>query len=174
MILLVQYVYDQGGRRGCEYKVQLDCRPLTREQPTGTLGPPVIKHLVDHGIDVTTLSRNTAQAAKNFPPSIKHVQIDYSSTTQLTDVLREGQFDSLIILINRHQNDPQLKLIDAAVTAQIPHIIPSSFGITSTHPEILRLPQVKEKFEMEKYLVDKADQGLVSYTAINSGLFFDW
>jgi len=124
---------------------------------------------------VTLLSRNIEKAAQQYPPPIKVAEVDYASTEYLTKTLCEaGGFDSLVILINRRELDPQIKLIDAAIAAGVPHIVPSSFGISTESPEVRALPPIKAKIEMERYLVEKADEGRVSYTAINTGLFFDW
>ncbi|KAK0259133.1 hypothetical protein LTS09_005957 [Friedmanniomyces endolithicus] len=143
--------------------------------PNGTLGPTVINHLVKQGFEVTLLSRNIEKAAQQYPPPIKVAEVDYASTEYLTKTLCEaGGFDSLVILINRRELDPQIKLIDAAIAAGVPHIVPSSFGISTESPEVRALPPIKAKIEMERYLVEKADEGRVSYTAINTGLFFDW
>ncbi|KAK5701294.1 hypothetical protein LTR17_022708 [Elasticomyces elasticus] len=143
--------------------------------PNGTLGPPVIKHLIKQGFEITLLSRDPKKSSKQYPPPIKALLADYNSVEQLTQTLREnGPFDSLVILINRDQLEPQVRLIDAAIAAGVPHIVPSSFGIGSSSPEIKDLPQIQAKMQMEKYLVGKANEGLVSFTGINTGLFFDW
>ncbi|KAK5684791.1 hypothetical protein LTS10_002865 [Elasticomyces elasticus] len=143
--------------------------------PNGTLGPPVIKHLVKQGFEITLLSRDPEKSSKQYPPPIKALFADYNSVEQLTQTLREnGPFDSLIILINRDQLEPQVRLIDAAIAAGVPHIVPSSFGIGSSSPEIKDLPQIQAKMKMERYLAIRASGGLVSFTGINTGLFFDW
>ncbi|KAK5725996.1 hypothetical protein LTR15_004187 [Elasticomyces elasticus] len=143
--------------------------------PNGTLGPPVIRHLVKQGFEVTLLSRDPDRASKQYPPPTKAISADYTSVEQLTEILQQdGPFDSLIILINRDQLEPQIKLIDAAIAAGVPHIVPSSFGIDSSSPEVHDLPQIQGKMKMEKYLLNKANEGLVSFTGINTGLFFDW
>ncbi|KAI9709291.1 MAG: hypothetical protein M1820_003411 [Bogoriella megaspora] len=142
--------------------------------PNGTLGPAVIKHLSNNNLEITLLTRDPKKASETHPPPTKVVQADYDSVEQLTSVLRQGTFDSLVILINRDQLGPQLRLIDAAIAARTPHIIPSSFGIDHSHPKVREAPFLKEKIAMEDYLFQKADQGQITYTSINGGWFFDW
>ncbi|KAK4554925.1 hypothetical protein LTR86_008073 [Recurvomyces mirabilis] len=142
--------------------------------PNGTLGPTIIKHLALAGFHVTLLTRNPAKAAKQYPPPFETVLADYDSTEALTTIFREHGFESLVILLNRRELQPQLRLIDAACSAGIGHVVPSSFGGDFSHPEVKRLPQLKEKLEMEEYLVQKSDAGKISFTAVNTGLFFDW
>ncbi|KAK3674657.1 hypothetical protein LTR78_005379 [Recurvomyces mirabilis] len=145
-----------------------------RDHPNGTLGPTIIKHLALAGSHVTLLTRNPDKAAKQYPSPIETVLADYDSTEALTSIFREHGFESLVILLNRRELQPQLRLIDAACSAGIGHVVPSSFGGDFSHPEVKRLPQLKEKLEMEDYLVQKADVGEICFTVINTGLFFDW
>lgn len=98
-------------------------------KPNGTLGPPVIRHLLNAGcFDITLLTRNPAKAAETYPPPIRAIAADYSSVEALTTLLRDEDFDALVILIDRNQVQPQLNLVDAAAAVGGLHVIPSSFG----------------------------------------------
>ncbi|KAK5108714.1 hypothetical protein LTR62_007861 [Meristemomyces frigidus] len=144
--------------------------------PNGTLGPPIITRLLEESsIDLTLLTRHATKTAQQYPLlHDKIVVTDYSSNPQLTQLFRDHGFDVLVILINRHELEPQLRLIDAACAVGGLHVLPSSFGVNTAELEVRRLPQMKEKIEMEQYLAAKAEKGEVSFTAVNTGLFFDW
>ena len=94
----------------------------------------------------------------------------------LIEALRNGigKQDALIILINRDQAQAQINLIDAAIAVGIPHIIPSSFGFTTRHPDIRESIVLAQKAQMEEYLVRKAEEGRLTYTQVQNGAFFDW
>ena len=93
----------------------------------------------------------------------------------MTDALRQlDKQDALIILINRDEAQAQINLIDAAIASRIPHIIPSAFGFTTTHPEVRKYPVLWPKAKMEDYLIQKAEEGQVTYTQVQPAAFFDW
>ncbi|KAK4548651.1 hypothetical protein LTR36_009562 [Oleoguttula mirabilis] len=142
--------------------------------PNGNLGPSVISHLVKAGFDVTLLTRDPAQAAQTYPPPIHTVQTDYSSVSALTTVLRNGAFDALVILINREQPDPQIRLLDAAAAVGGLHVIPSAFGTQTEHPMARQVSAMLSKLPVEEHWLALAKDGALTYTAINTGLFFDW
>ena len=134
----------------------------------------MIKHLAKQDFQVTLLTRDPEKAAQRYPSPIKTAKADYDSVEQLTQTLRDGNFDSLVILINRNELDPQIRLIDAAIAAGVPHIVPSSFGIGNTAPELRLVPSLMAKVKMEEYVMEKAGEGKLTYTGVNTGLFFDW
>ena len=108
-----------------------------------------------------------------FPKFIKIVNTDYKTVPQLSSILASDSYSALVILVNRNQRDPQLKLIDAAISAQIPHVIPSSFGFQSSQPKIRAAPFMKQKIAMQDYIIGKANEGHVTYTIIDVGWVFD-
>jgi len=85
-----------------------------------------------------------------------------------------GKQDALIVLIERNEDQAQINLMDAAIAAGIPHIIPSCFGITSRTPEFRRLPIWNSKCRMEDYVVEKSEAGAFTFTGIQNGSFLDW
>ena len=94
----------------------------------------------------------------------------------LTKVLQQdvGHQDALVMLLNRDQVQAQLDLIDAAIAAGIPHIIPSSFGIGTRDLNVRITPIGEGKARMEDHVVKKAEEGTVTFTSIQTGVFFDW
>jgi hypothetical protein len=131
--------------------------------------------LKDRGFDITLLTRNLDKTKAGFP-GLPVVTVDYDSTKGVTDSLKQldKKQDALIILINRDEAQAQINLIDAAIATEIPHIIPSAFGFTTTHPEVRRYPVLWPKAKMEDYLIQKAEEGKVTYTQVQPCAFFDW
>jgi len=142
--------------------------------PSGNLGPSVIHHLSKAGFDLTLLTRDPKKAAETYPFPIRCETADYTSIDQLTTVLKSVNPDTLVILINREQLDPQLKLIDAALAAGVPHLIPSCFGLDMSDPRVRELPVTQSKVAMEDYFLRKAREGHFTWTGVNTSLFFDW
>lgn len=65
-------------------------------------------------------------------------------------------------------------LVDAAIAVGIPHIIPSAFGVSTTVPGVRDNPVLESKARMEDHLIQKAKEGRVTYTQIQTSSFFDW
>ena len=145
-------------------------------QPNGTLGRSVIHHLKEAGFNITLLTRNPETTAQEYA-GLRAIQVNYDSAEALTKTLREdvGSMDALVILINRDQLQPQLNLMDAAIAAHIPYIIPSSFGIGSRDQFLRSLPIWDTKVQMEDYVERKMqDVCPSSFTGIQTGVFLDW
>ena len=127
---------------------------------------------------MTALTRDPDTAfSKALPTPVKVVRADYTSVEALTRTLQDGTFDALVILINRNELQAQINLINAAAAVgNGVHIVPSSFGIDYSHPEVKRLlgTLIGGKVAMEKHLFSIAREGSVTYTAINTSMFFDW
>lgn len=112
---------------------------------------------------------------KTFP-DLRAFAADYDSVEQLQKVLKDevGKQDALVVLIDRNEDQAQINLMDAATAADIPHIIPSCFGVTSRTPEFRRLPIWNSKCRMEDYVVEKSEAGAFTFTGIQNGSFLDW
>jgi nucleoside-diphosphate-sugar epimerase len=138
----------------------------------GTLGPPVIKQLLAKGFEVTALTGKPEQVEKAYKDQVPARQANYSSVETLAASLQDC--DALVILLNRNAFDAQILLIDAAVAAGVPHIVPSCFGQDSTFEEWRKNPAAEEKIRMEDYVVKLAEEGKITFTGIQTGLFLDW
>lgn len=101
-------------------------------------------------------------------------EVDFSSAKSLAPVLRGH--DSVVVLTGRNELEPQKQVIDAAIDAGVEQIIPSSFGVDSTIPEVRANPSIAVKIKMEDYLLSKIPSPgtSTSYTIIQTGLFLDW
>jgi len=139
---------------------------------TGTLGPAVLHALTaSKKFNVTVGTRDASKGS--FPAGVKVVQIDYSSHESLVDAFK-GQ-DAVVVTIGNHNpallEQIQMAVVDAAVAAGVSHIIPSNFGgdIAAHRTVVLEF-----KIRVEEHLQRLASAGKISYTAIGTGIFFDW
>jgi saccharopine dehydrogenase-like NADP-dependent oxidoreductase len=127
---------------------------------------------VDAGMAVTLLSRDPSKSTKSFPDSVKVLKTDYSSIDSILPSLKNQ--DAVVDLINRHQSDVSIRLIDAAIAAGISHYIPSAFGVDQKHPYIRTLPPVQDKVKMEEHLEARAAEGKITFTAIETSMFLEY
>lgn len=132
----------------------------------------MIEHLLAANFTVTALTRDPLKLSNSFPSAVKLLKTDYDSVETLVPCL-EGQ-DAVVDLINRNQWEVSIRLIDAAIAAKVPHFIPSSFGLDQRNPETRKNPALTGKVKMEDYVIAKGEEGAISFTAIQTGLIFDW
>ncbi|KAH9959901.1 hypothetical protein BJV74DRAFT_954604 [Russula compacta] len=140
---------------------------------TGTLGPTVLEALIASKKFNVTVGTRDASSSHSFPAGVKVVQIDYSSRASLVSAFK-GQ-DAVVVTIGNHNpallEQIQTAVVDAAVEAGVSHIIPSNFGgDLASH----RNPVVEFKLRVEEHLEKLSSEGKISYTAIGTGIFFDW
>ena len=107
----------------------------------------------------------------NFPPDIKPIKGDYTSATSLASYL-QGH-DAVVDLTNRTATAIQLLVIDVTILAHVPRLVPSCFGTGTRTPRIRSLPHIVGKVEMEDYVLQKADEGALTFTGIHTGGFLE-
>lgn len=91
---------------------------------SGSLGKPVLEHLIDSNFAVTVLTREDINST--FPDGVKAIEVDYTSEESLTAAL-QGH-DALISTLATEVISSQDILIKAAIAARVHRIIPSEFG----------------------------------------------
>lgn len=143
-------------------------------QATGNLGPAVLNALLSAGFEVTVLTRAESDRSNNNFGQARVVPVDYTSLDSLTAAL-EGQ-DVVVNTLGAIPRDIHLRLIDAAITAQVQRFIPSEFGSDTTNPTAAKLPVYQDKVAIQKYLRERAAEsgGTFSYTLLINGPFLDW
>ncbi|PKX94123.1 aromatic alcohol reductase [Aspergillus novofumigatus IBT 16806] len=141
---------------------------------TGNLGPPVLNALLSAGFEVTVLTRAESDRSNNNFGQARVVPVDYTSLDSLTAALK-GQ-DVVVNTLGAIPRDIHLRLIDAAITAQVQRFIPSEFGSDTTNAAAAKLPVYQDKVAIQKYLQEKAAEsaGSFSYTLLINGPFLDW
>ena len=106
-----------------------------------------------------------------FPTGINIIKGDYTSAASLAPML-QGH-DAVVDLTNRTATEIQLLIIDATIAAQVPRLVPSSFGTNTRNPRIRSFPHIIGKVEMEDYVIQKSQEGLLTFTGIQTGGFLD-
>ncbi|GAQ10102.1 uncharacterized protein ycf39 [Aspergillus lentulus] len=140
---------------------------------SGNLGPAVLKALLSAGFEVTVLTRAGSQNKDNFGRA-QVVPVDYSSLESLTSAL--SGHDVVVNTLGAIPRDIHLRLVDAAVAAQVQRFIPSEFGSDTTNENAAKLPVYQDKVAVQKYLQEKSKEsgGKFSYTIQINGPFLDW
>jgi len=109
----------------------------------------------------------------SFPEGVEVVQIDYSSQESLVSAFK-GQ-DAVVVTIGNHNpallEQIQMEVVNAAVAAGVTHIIPSNFGGDLA---LHRNPVLEFKIRVEEHLDKLSSEGKINYTAIGTGIFFNW
>ncbi|KAK3048235.1 hypothetical protein LTR09_010396 [Extremus antarcticus] len=139
---------------------------------TGNIGLPIVKALVNHRnhYSVTAVTRNAAKSKSLFPPQVKVAESDLSPSSLRT--LFQDQ-DAVVSCVTSNSIATQKSIIDVALESGIRRFIPSEFGMDSGNPAAADLiPLIATKVPLTEYL--KANQDQMSWTAIITGMFFDW
>ena len=93
---------------------------------SGSIGEHLTEHLLKTGKhNVTAITR--ASSNNKMPDGVNVAEVDYQDQETLVDALK-GQ-DALIITMRSGQSEAQTKLIDAAITAKVPWIMPNEVSM---------------------------------------------
>jgi len=136
------------------------------------LGPAVLEALIAcKKFNITVGTRDASSGS--FPAGVKVVQIDYTSQASLISAFK-GQDAVVVTIGNRNPalfEQIQMAIIDAAIAAGVSHIIPSNFGgdFASYRNHVMEF-----KIRVDEHLKKLSSEGKISYTAIGTGVFFDW
>ena len=137
-------------------------------QASGTLGPFVLKALVDAKFQVTVLTRSAKPGA--FDPSVNVVEVDFTSVKPLAAALEN--IDGLVSTVGATAIESQAGLIDAAIAAGVKHFIPSEYGNCTTNPKLETNPVYAPMFKIRKYLQER--EAKLSWTVLASGAFLEF
>ncbi|KAH7314277.1 hypothetical protein BKA65DRAFT_516518 [Rhexocercosporidium sp. MPI-PUGE-AT-0058] len=144
---------------------------------SGTIGSPIVAALLSSGqFKVSALSRPTSKAT--FPPGVTIKRADLSSRSSLVTALR-GQ-DVLICTLNDEAAQLQGGLIEAAYEAGVKRYMPNEWA---SHDMIVEGTPMEEVYEGKRDIVRLLDEKVevagregreFCWTALNTGVFFDW
>ncbi|KAH8587740.1 hypothetical protein B0O99DRAFT_584061 [Bisporella sp. PMI_857] len=146
-----------------------DIKSVAIAGASGNLGPHVFKALFNANFQVTVLTRG--QKSVTYDPSIKVLEVDYTSIDSLTSAL-QGQ-DAVVSTIGLEALEDQTVLIDAAIAAGVKRFIPSDFGSTTTNPKLYEYPIYAATAKIQNYLAEKSNVSELSYTILASGASLD-
>lgn len=138
---------------------------------TGNIGKPIVDALVNHPnrFIVTAVTRDKSKASP-FASQVKIAESDLSDDSLRT--IFRGQ-DAVISCAATAALPNQIKWVDIAIESGVQRFLPSEFGMDSAHPNATTyLPLLGVKTKVIDHL--KANQEKISWTAIITGMFFDW
>jgi uncharacterized protein YbjT (DUF2867 family) len=134
----------------------------------GNLGGPILSLFLKSPLNITVLTR--PESKSEFPSNVKVVKTDYTKDSLVP--LLKGQDAVLSFLGSPGLGDAQLALIDAAAEAGVKRFVPSEFGHNTGNDKIVDLIPIfggKRKF-VERIKTHPS----LTWTAVITGLFFDW
>ncbi|KAJ4399123.1 hypothetical protein N0V91_009655 [Didymella pomorum] len=105
----------------------------------GQMGKHLTEHLLARGQHIITAITRPASTSK-LPDCVNVVQIDYTSKYEkdaaaLVDALR-GQQVLLVTMSHKALSTTKL-IVRAAATAQVPYILPNSFGRDAANTQLI-------------------------------------
>ena len=117
---------------------------------------------------MTALTRNP----DNKLQGVEMKRADYETPKALVEPLRGH--DWVIILISRQVLEPHCQVIDAAIEAGVPNVIPSCFGLDTKDPRVRGIPALEQKVQMEDYVIEKAEKDLINFVGFETSMFLEW
>ncbi|CAL5868541.1 uncharacterized protein PFLUO_LOCUS2767 [Penicillium psychrofluorescens] len=118
---------------------------------TGNLGPAILNALLaDPRIKVTQLQR--AGSKKGTDARAPTREVDFTSLDSLTSALQGEDVLVNTLGFGPAGLDVHLRLIDASLAAGVQRVIPSEFGVDTSHPRTGVLLIFKEKIDVQKHL----------------------
>lgn len=142
-------------------------------QGGGNLGKFIVESLLRDSFTVTVISRSDSTTL--FPPEVHVEKVDFKSVESLAAAL--AGHDALVCAIGTMATGEQIKIIDAAVAAEVKRFIPSEYGLnTRTVGASTKLGKMLgTKIKTVDYLISQTEKfGWFSWTGLGNNLFFDW
>jgi uncharacterized protein YbjT (DUF2867 family) len=137
---------------------------------SGNVGTATVNALLAKGFTVSALTRDGSKAS--FPEGVKVVTIDYSSEDTMAEAFK-GQ-DVVIVALGPHASGYHVSLVHAAVKAGVKRIFPCEWGGDLDLPINRAFPVFASKVQAQDLLKELAQQGKITYTLVENGLFLDW
>ncbi|KAF7549914.1 hypothetical protein G7Z17_g6073 [Cylindrodendrum hubeiense] len=139
---------------------------------TGSIGTFVLKALLEEPtFTVTALQR--ASSKSKLPQSVKVITIDESYPTEALVSAFNGQ-DAIINCTSFLAVDDTIRIIDAAIAANVRRYVASEYGLNNNHPAARALTTVfGHKGHVQDYLRSKESTGL-EWNAVATGMFLKW
>ncbi|KAJ9604958.1 hypothetical protein H2200_010347 [Cladophialophora chaetospira] len=140
---------------------------------SGNLGEVLLPLLRQH-YKVTIISRvsSKAQFQEDERVKVTRVKDDYP-VDELTAAFQN--IDAVVCAVAPTSSGAQFNIIDAAIASGVKHYIPAEFGLDTNDPMKKKiLPALLPKIQVLERLRSLAPDSTLSWTAIATGLFFDW
>ncbi|KAF5878680.1 putative oxidoreductase - protein [Botrytis fragariae] len=154
---------------------------------SGPVGQAIAAELLKSELfDITILTRDSTTYQSLFSPTLKVIQVDYTSLTSLTQALTDQ--DAVISALSPSAIPTQKLLIDACIQAHVHRFLPSEYSYDFYSPSIHQLSHSNQRFAqkiaIEEYLKEQATHTSLSYTllfsnpilelSLKNNLFFDF
>ncbi|KZP04207.1 NAD(P)-binding protein [Athelia psychrophila] len=105
----------------------------------GVIGTPIVKALLQEGVNVIVVSRPASPSGKDLPAGAKVVAIDYTDVSALAALFKEHATEVVISTVSFQALGHQHGLGDAAKQAGVKLFVPSEFGVdTAEYNEALQ------------------------------------
>ncbi|KAF2115877.1 hypothetical protein BDV96DRAFT_545701 [Lophiotrema nucula] len=137
---------------------------------SGTLGPHVLKALIDAKFQVKILTRSKKPG--EFDAGVDVVEVDFTSVESLTAALKG--IDAVVSTVAGMAIKTQTVLIDAATVAGVKRFIPSEYGSVTTNPKVEAFPLYENVFQIKHHLQEKANSGQLTWTVLACGAFLEF
>lgn len=155
-------------------KLIVQASPIThRRQATGTLGQVLVPTLIQAGFTVTAISRPESEK-KCLRPEVITKFAEYDDIPALTAAL-EGQ-NAVVEAFNPAAAKYQSTIVRAAIAAGVSHLITPEFSSDTfnEHADELLIYEPKLKAQRELEQLVRESGGVMSWTAIIVGAWYDW
>ena len=137
-------------------------------QAGGSVGSPITQALLQTGNHtITALTRADSQT--RLPPGVHSIAVDYDSPTSLSNALLHQ--DCLIITLSvQAPPDTQAKLIQAAASAGVKHVMPNVWGC-----DVMHQPFISSGLNWERlrHSLDEIPSQGLTWTALVCGFWYE-
>ncbi|OOF93598.1 hypothetical protein ASPCADRAFT_517146 [Aspergillus carbonarius ITEM 5010] len=134
----------------------------------GSVGSPITQALLQTGNHtITALTRADSQT--RLPPGVHSIAVDYDSPTSLSNALLHQ--DCLIITLSvQAPPDTQSKLIQAAASAGVKHVMPNVWGC-----DVMHQPFISSGLNWERlrHSLDEIPSQGLTWTALVCGFWYE-
>ena len=138
---------------------------------SGNLGKPILSALrADSTFNVTVLSRDDSTAT--FPSDVKVIKADYSNKDALVKAFTGQDVVISVVASSAATATFDKILIETALQAGVKWIIPTEFGLDTSHPAAASNLILSSKIATADLL--KKNQSAIAHTLVVTGLFLDW
>ncbi|PVF93888.1 NAD(P)-binding protein [Serendipita vermifera] len=141
---------------------------------SGNVGAPILNALIAaKKFEITVLARPTSSFTAS-DSSVKVVKLGFDDKAALVDALK-GHDVVLISLGDLVTLEELTKtIVEAAIEAGVRRIIPSEFGTDLRHSPGREQTIFGSKHKLIAWFEQKAAEGVIEYSSIASGTFFEW
>jgi len=141
-------------------------------QGGSNLGPHILSALHSSAQNLQISALHRPSSTTKFPSYVTPISTDFTPSS-LTAAFQDQ--DVVISVLGFDGLVEQNKMIDAAKEAGVKRFIPSEFGWSKDLPMV---PELKARLKIKedgfKYLVQKCEDGGMTWSALASGIFIDW